>query len=465
MRTHLDSPLAAGQAAGLGAPLDLLLVAAAGEHARVALGRQLVAHGIVLGRPHVHLLGGVRVARRGVVLLLLLLLLHCVRRRGQRRAHLLLLLLGRWRGLLVRVRVLVLRLRLRRGLLLAVLQANGRQVQRRQRHVCSRRRAAVGLAGGLAGRRVRVRGLHRGGRRVRVRRGIGARGGRLLVVRVLLLVVLVVLVVRVLLLLLLVVRRRAGGLLLVAQVGHGVVGKVRRARLVGRRVGVGVRGHRGKVVRHGRALVEGTLVEGTRGAVLPGLGRAEGARSRSSLESLRVGRRREEEGRRRPQSSDQRAATRIAARGWALLVVGSPMGMGQRAARQGCLGCAVAVAWCCRASTVDLRRARLALAFAFSRQFAVEPGASCCCRPPRRAGEHAKSRPRAAQHSTAQAAQHNTSRMRPPPKGGTHTHTRTAPHCTALHCLLCSAVLRAAIAPANPLAASSRSQRAVRRAP
>ena len=120
--THLDSPLATRQAASLGAPLDLLLVAPAGEHALVAgLRGQLVAHRIVLCGPHVHGLAGVRVARGRVVLL------HCVLRRRERRAHGLLLLL-RW--------LLVLLLRRR---LLAVLQADGRQVQRRQRHVCSRR--------------------------------------------------------------------------------------------------------------------------------------------------------------------------------------------------------------------------------------------------------------------------------------------------------------------------------------
>lgn len=171
VRTHLDSPLTAGQATGLGAPLDLLLVTAARQHALVALRGQLVAHRrIVLRGPHVHRLPWVRVARRRVVLL------HCVLRRGQRRAHL--LLRRRWLVLLVVLLVRVLVLGLRRRRLLAVLQAYRRQIQRRQRHVCARRRPAVGLAGGRSWRRVAVRGLHRGGRRVRVRRGIGALLGR-----------------------------------------------------------------------------------------------------------------------------------------------------------------------------------------------------------------------------------------------------------------------------------------------
>jgi hypothetical protein len=180
VRTHLDSALSARQAPRLGAPLDLFLMAPAGQHALVALRGQLVAHGIVLRGAHLHLLPGVRVARRRVVLL------HCVLRRGQRRAH------GLLRWLLV---LLVLRVLLRRWLL-AVLQADWRQVQRRQRHAPPRRRPAVGLL-----RRVAVRGLHRGGRRVRVRRGIGALGRRLLRRRGLLLVLLVLLLLLLLLLL------------------------------------------------------------------------------------------------------------------------------------------------------------------------------------------------------------------------------------------------------------------------
>jgi hypothetical protein len=67
----------------------------------------------------------------------------------------------------------LLRLGLGRRLLLTILQAYWRQIERRQRHVCALGRAAIGLVAlRPLGRRVRVRGLHRG-RRVRVRRGIG----------------------------------------------------------------------------------------------------------------------------------------------------------------------------------------------------------------------------------------------------------------------------------------------------
>jgi len=223
----------------------------------------------------------------------------------------------------------------------------------------------------------------------------------------------------------LVLVRRAGGLLLVAQVGHGGVRKVRRGGRVGRRVGV--RGHRGKVVRHGRA-----LVDGTRGAVVPGLGRAEGARSRSSLESLRVGRQREEEGRRRP-------ATRIAARGWALLVVGSPMGMGQRAARQGCLGCAVGVALLRggdgRPASSKISKITRQSSWSPARPVAVTRAAALAST--RRAG--------AAQHS---AAHHSTTRQecaRRPREAHAHAHTHThTPAHAYTHCtvLLCAAASR-----------------------
>jgi hypothetical protein len=157
--THLYSPLATRQTARLGAALDLLLVATAREHSLVAvLRRQLVSHGgIELGGPHVghHLLAGRPMGMRwmGVVRL------HRVRRRREWRAHVLLWLL----------RLLLLRRRL-----LAVLQAYWGQIERRQRHVGALGRAAVGLVAlRPLGRRIRVRGLHRG-RRVRVRRGIGA---------------------------------------------------------------------------------------------------------------------------------------------------------------------------------------------------------------------------------------------------------------------------------------------------
>jgi hypothetical protein len=133
-------------------------MATAREHSLVAvLRRQLVSHrGIELGGPHVghHLLAGRRMGVRwmGIVRL------HRVRRWRQRRAHVLL-----W----------LLRLGLGRRLLLTILQAYWRQIERRQRHVCALGRAAIGLVAlWPLGRRVRVRGLHRG-RRVRVRRGIG----------------------------------------------------------------------------------------------------------------------------------------------------------------------------------------------------------------------------------------------------------------------------------------------------
>ena len=234
------------------------------------------------------------------------MLLHRVRRRRQWRAHVLLwVLLGvlgmlgmlgvlwvlwvLWVLVLMLVlRVLLLRrlllllllLLLRLLLLLAVLHlAYRRQVQRGQRHVRAWRRPSVGLPAWLPRWRVRVGGLHRGGRRVRVRRGIGAD-------RRLLLLLLLLLLLRLLLLLL---RLRLSRLLL-GQVGHARLRKVRRGGRVGRWVGRG--GHSGKIVRHGQA-----MGDATRGARLPflclflgwddSLG-TEGARSRSSLESLRV---------------------------------------------------------------------------------------------------------------------------------------------------------------------------------
>ena len=272
---------------------------AARQHARVPrLRGQLVAHRIVLRRAHVHRLPGVRVAGRRVVLL------HRVRRRRQWRAHVLLWVLLGVLGMLgvlwvLRVLVLMLMLRvllLRRRLVLLLLRlllllllllllavlhlAYRRQVQRGQRHVRAWRRPSVGLPAWLPRWRVRVGGLHRGGRWVRVRRGIGA--GR----RRRLLLLLLLLLLRLLLLLL---RLRLSRLLL-GQVGHARLRKVRRGGRVGRWVGRG--GHSGKIVRHGQA-----MGDATRGARLPflclflgwddSLG-TEGARSRSSLESLRV---------------------------------------------------------------------------------------------------------------------------------------------------------------------------------
>ena len=233
---------------------------AARQYARVPrLRGQLVAHRIVLRRAHVHRLPGVRVAGRRVVLL------HRVRRRRQWRAHVLLWVLLGVLGMLgvlwvlrVLVLMLVLRVLLLRRLLLLLLRwlllllavlhlAYRRQVQRGQRHVRAWRRPSVGLPAWLPRWRVRVGGLHRGGRRVRVRRGIGA-GRRLLLL----------LLLRLLLLLL---RLRLSRLLL-GQVGHARLRKVRRGGRVGRWVGRG--GHSGKIVRHGQA-----MGDATRGARLP----------------------------------------------------------------------------------------------------------------------------------------------------------------------------------------------------
>ena len=147
----LYAPLAACQTSSLCATLDLLLMAASREDSLVVLGRQLVAHlRIVLRGTHGshHLLAG-RWSLMGVVLR------HAVLGRRQRRAH----------GLLLAGRL--------RRRLLAVLQADGRQVERRQRHVGALGRASVGLIALLAlGRGVGVGGLHRG-RGIGMRRGIG----------------------------------------------------------------------------------------------------------------------------------------------------------------------------------------------------------------------------------------------------------------------------------------------------
>lgn len=48
----LNASFSARQTARLGAALDFLLVAAARQHARVSLGRQLIAHRIELSRAH-----------------------------------------------------------------------------------------------------------------------------------------------------------------------------------------------------------------------------------------------------------------------------------------------------------------------------------------------------------------------------------------------------------------------------
>lgn len=116
------------------------------QHSLVALRRQLVSHGIEL-RAHVAHHGRALLRMRWVRIVLR----HTVLRRWERRAH----GLGRL-------------LRLRLGLL-AVLQTYWRQIEGRQRHVGALGRAAVAIVALLAlGRRVGIRGLHRG-RRVRVR--------------------------------------------------------------------------------------------------------------------------------------------------------------------------------------------------------------------------------------------------------------------------------------------------------
>lgn len=71
MRTHLYPPFATCQTARLCAPLDLFLVAAAGQDALVGLGRQLVAHRIELRGAHVahvHLLARLRMAWVRIIL-------------------------------------------------------------------------------------------------------------------------------------------------------------------------------------------------------------------------------------------------------------------------------------------------------------------------------------------------------------------------------------------------------------
>jgi hypothetical protein len=200
--THLNSPLATRQTPSFRATLDLFLMPPARQDALVAvLRRQLVSHGrIVLCGPHVghHLLPGRRMGMRWVGIVRL----HRMRRRRQRRAHVLLWLLGLGRRLLL----LLL-------LLLSILKAYGGKIQRRQRHVGALGRAAVGLiALRPLGRRIRVRGLHRG-RGIRVRRGIGTR----LLLSLLLLVV----------------------LLGAGRVGHAGVRQVGRGGRVWRRIALG----------------------------------------------------------------------------------------------------------------------------------------------------------------------------------------------------------------------------------
>lgn len=150
MQPYLYPAFPTRQASCLGATLNLLLMATAGHDSTVALWRDLVSHLKVRRRAHCHLLSlwgrrvGVVLRRHGM--------LGCV----QRRAHVLRRLLSG-----------------RRWLLLAVLQAYWRKVQRRQRHVRCCGRCAVWLLALVALRRwVCVRRLHRG-RWVRVRRGIG----------------------------------------------------------------------------------------------------------------------------------------------------------------------------------------------------------------------------------------------------------------------------------------------------
>jgi hypothetical protein len=144
-RTHLYSSLSTSKTPGLGATLDLLLMATTRQHSLLVLRRQLVSHArIVLRRPHVghHLL----VRRRMRMRLVAVVLGHSMRRRRKRRAHrllLCLLLLGRWR-------------------LLSILDAYWRQIERRQRHVGALRRPSIDLIALLLtlGRRIRVSGLH-----------------------------------------------------------------------------------------------------------------------------------------------------------------------------------------------------------------------------------------------------------------------------------------------------------------
>lgn len=154
--THLYSPFPTRQTSRFCPPLDLLLVPPARHHPLLALVRwQLVSHRkLVRRRRDVHLLARrrQRLVRIGVVCA------HGLHRGRERRAHRLLSrLVLRWR------------------LSLAILETDGRQVQRRQRHVGASGRRAIGLLRLLAlGRRVGVGGLH-GGRRVGVRRWVGLR--------------------------------------------------------------------------------------------------------------------------------------------------------------------------------------------------------------------------------------------------------------------------------------------------
>jgi hypothetical protein len=140
VRTHLYSSFATRQTARLCATLDLFLMTPTGQHALVALRRQLVSHRIELRAhvAHVHRLPVLRMSWMSIVLR------HTVLWRREGRAH----------GLL---RLLRLRLRL-----LSVLQsAYGRQVERWQRHVGDLRRPPVAITALLAlGRRVGVRCLH-----------------------------------------------------------------------------------------------------------------------------------------------------------------------------------------------------------------------------------------------------------------------------------------------------------------